>query len=539
MKRIHKLTAAVALTACAAGAVEMPRLFAGNHAAPASASATATSGFSSHDVNADAVSAVYRKGAAGHPHEGGLQETSQRASAKRYGENENIGVAASVDLTRYAMPVQNQGQVDSCVTWAIDYGMLGWYARRDGHAGYPFAPMYTYTQINGGQNVGTNPANALYVAKTQGTDTWADYWQGAYNWTTGPTQAERNNAAANKIQGYHYLFLGSNQGVYGQNAIVNALANGQPVAIGIQIRKGFDNMTATTPDSDTTTPSRGGHEILALGYDASGLLVQNSWGTDWGNKGFGRLAWNVVQTDISNAWVLDGSFASTTNTTTNSNTTKPVMGTVTVQTPNGYNANGIVPTRVQWPTATSANGVSRYAVYVSTNGRGWVDISSQLASKTATSLTVNLTPGSTYRFGVSAVDNNNAQSTYSYSDTITAHLYEDSVLNAQSPWTTYNWAQASGGTAITTSSAGATATLNFTGRGVSLVAPKFATAGQVYVYIDGRYVSTVDEYAATMTPHTTVFGWYWSQSGSHTISLRVAGTSGRPRVDIDAFAVLS
>ena len=41
------------------------------------------------------------------------------------------------------------------------------------------------------------------------------------------------------------------------------------------------------------------HAILALGYDSEGLLLQNSWGTDWGNKGYGKVYW---------AWALKGVF---------------------------------------------------------------------------------------------------------------------------------------------------------------------------------------------------------------------------------------
>ena len=41
--------------------------------------------------------------------------------------------------------------------------------------------------------------------------------------------------------------------------------------------------------------------MLALGYNQSGLLFQNSWGTGFGNRGLGRLSWRVVQNDVSEA----------------------------------------------------------------------------------------------------------------------------------------------------------------------------------------------------------------------------------------------
>jgi C1A family cysteine protease len=33
--------------------------------------------------------------------------------------------------------------------------------------------------------------------------------------------------------------------------------------------------------------AQGGHAVALVGYDASSFFVRNSWGTDWGNKGFG------------------------------------------------------------------------------------------------------------------------------------------------------------------------------------------------------------------------------------------------------------
>src|SRR5262245_9298265 len=38
----------------------------------------------------------------------------------------------SVNLRNYAVPVGNQGAVGSCVAWAIDYAMLGWYSKKAG-----------------------------------------------------------------------------------------------------------------------------------------------------------------------------------------------------------------------------------------------------------------------------------------------------------------------------------------------------------------------------------------------------------------------
>ncbi|REI39135.1 peptidase C1, partial [Xanthomonas oryzae pv. oryzae] len=67
-----------------------------------------------------------------------------------------------------------------------------------------------------------------------------------------------------------------------------ALASSTPVLIGFYTRRGFDELSPTNQvDYDINTPKLGGHGVVALGYDKEGLIVENSWGTYWGNKGFG------------------------------------------------------------------------------------------------------------------------------------------------------------------------------------------------------------------------------------------------------------
>ena len=224
---------------------------------------------------------------------------------------------SSVDLRQWAVPVRNQGQVGSCVEYAINYAMMGWYAKRDGLAGSPYAPMYIYSQLVGGQGgptVGTHPYDALTMSVAQGVDTAADYTQGAWtNYSTLPTAAERVNAAHYKIRGFTRLFASQNGNVStAATTLKNALAAGHPVAITIQVRHGFDVLgDDPAVDTDTTSAIRGQHEVLALGYNSSGLLIQNSWGStdsSWPNNstGFGRLGWTVVNHDVLEADTISG-----------------------------------------------------------------------------------------------------------------------------------------------------------------------------------------------------------------------------------------
>jgi hypothetical protein len=221
---------------------------------------------------------------------------------------------ASVDLRAYAMPVANQGAVNSCVTWSIDYALMGWYAKKLGIPGVPLAPMYTYSQLVGGRNVGTRPIDVLTMGMNQGVDAAAHYTQGAYsNYTTLPTAAEKLNAKHWRIRSFRQLFYSDTGNVSTAGSIIKSqLAAGRPVSILMRERTGLFKL-ADDPavDTDTTSASPGNHDVLALGYNSAGVLVQNSWGTNgaWNannRTGYGRISWNVLNHDVLEADTISG-----------------------------------------------------------------------------------------------------------------------------------------------------------------------------------------------------------------------------------------
>lgn len=306
---------------------------------------------------------------------------------------------ASVDLRAWAVTPGDQGAVSSCVTWAIDYGMLGWYANYTGRGGQPFAPMYTYSQINGGVDAGAWPTDALEIARTQGSDTRAHYTQGDYDWFTKPTAAERANAANYKITDYTTLFAGANQ-AGNQLALKQALAANKPVAVEIAVRHGFDVLGSnpSAVDNDTTSSIRGYHEVLAVGYDATGLLIENSWGTYWANGGFGRLSWNVVQQDLVEADVMDG-FAP--KPPTGPAVTPPMMRVVSARRAAAPGKGWIVTYKVAWKGLLGAGGaIAGYEAWFQMDGRPFVPV--KLASPTSTSFQLVTRTGHHYRIAARA-----------------------------------------------------------------------------------------------------------------------------------------
>jgi len=473
-----------------------------------------------------------------------------QVSAKPLSTAAVTSLPTSVDLSSWAPTSRNQGALGSCVTWAIDYGMLGWYERHDRGQAVDFNPMYTFAQVKQSDGQGgyyaPQPAT-LNVATVQGNDTFADDPQNILDYTTLPTSAQRANAANYRVTGAQELFSNTSTvggGLWGQQQIQAQLAANHPVAIAFHVRQGFDALNATGHtgyyDSDYTTSYRGNHEVLAVAYDSYGLWILNSWGTGFGRNGYAELSWDVVQNDVFEAAVISG-FASST-----ADTTKPVVSTVgqvmpsTVTTAgSAVDSVGRVPVRVSWSASDAGgSGLASYSAFVSVNGT-WTQLTT---SGTATSTIVRLAPGTNrYQFAVRAIDGAGNQSDWTYGTSFTLTTYQESssAIVYTGSWGRYAWTSAFGGYENTSSTTGSTATFTFTGRNVAWIAPTASNRGTATVSIDGTAVATRDLYSSTAVGKVVDYSYQWATNGTHTIRVRVNGTTGRPAIDVDAFVVMS
>ncbi len=229
-----------------------------------------------------------------------LEATAPRPTAdatKRKKKHQTL--PASVDLTKYAATPGDQGQVGSCVAWSIDYSAYSILEHEQGISGGPQAPMYTYSQIVRGQNVGTSPEQHFQIATTQGVDARSDYQQGDFDYTTQPTASETANAANWKLSGYTPLHTGNQI----KNDVESALGQGEPVTIAIPVYDSFFYLTPRQAASYTYSPAAGeqyagGHEITIVGYNSKGVRVENSWGKGWGDHGYVNLSWSYLANQV-------------------------------------------------------------------------------------------------------------------------------------------------------------------------------------------------------------------------------------------------
>jgi len=187
---------------------------------------------------------------------------------------------------------------------------------------------------------------------------------------------------------------------------------------------------------------------------------------------------------------------------------------------------------------SGGSGVRRYILARSVNGGTWSTVAAGIPP--GSSYPVTLASGKTYRFRIRAVDYDNNASTWRYGPTFATRLVQQSstAVHYAKTWITSSKSVFSGGSLKSAQAAGASATYTATGRAYAFVTTTGPTRGKAKVYVNGVLKATVDLYSASETYRVQAWSIGYSTSSSRTIKVVVLGTSGRPRVDVDAFLVL-
>ncbi|MGW1433306.1 N-acetylmuramoyl-L-alanine amidase [Streptomyces sp. NPDC002431] len=117
-------------------------------------------------------------------------------------------------------------------------------------------------------------------------------------------------------------------------------------------------------------------------------------------------------------------------------------------------------------------------------------------------------------------------------------IMQETAATKTGTWTTKSSTSYLGGKSYSSSKKNAALSWTFTGRSVALVASRASGSGQVYVYVDGKKVSTVDLKSSTTKYRDALWTKSWSSSAKHTVKIVVVATSGRPTVTADGIVYL-
>ena len=204
-----------------------------------------------------------------------------------------------VDLSSKFPTPGDQGQQSSCTAWATGYAMRSYYEgrRRNWNFSSPgqiISPAYIYNRLHdfrGSCDTGTAISEALNLLKTDGAPPLSMYPYSENDCTRPPNAELVRTGSAFRISAWNAVDNKRLDDAKGQ------LANGNPVVFGMDVSEQFENLTGPTIYDDVSSPRTGGHAMVLVGYSErrQAFKVMNSWGTQWGDGGFGWVSYRAVR----------------------------------------------------------------------------------------------------------------------------------------------------------------------------------------------------------------------------------------------------
>lgn len=202
----------------------------------------------------------------------------------------------AVDLSSNMPPVGDQGRQGSCVGWASAYALKSSQEFREegwslGTSNHLFSPAWIYNQINGGWDGGSLPSDALRLLVAKGADTLDHFPYDDRNCTRRPDAPSMNRAL--RFKALRWAAVPNDT-----DKIRKLVAAGRALLIAIDVYPSFMNLTAARPVyQDRSGRLLGGHALCLMGYDDGKRAFKfiNSWGTRWGDRGYGWLTYDFVK----------------------------------------------------------------------------------------------------------------------------------------------------------------------------------------------------------------------------------------------------
>jgi len=150
------------------------------------------------------------------------------------------------------------------------------------------------------EDAGCQIRNAIKSVNKQGVCPESLWQYDITKFATRPPQSCYDAALKDKVVSYHRVF--------GLTSMKACITEGFPFSIGVRVYENFPMDTITGIIPMPLGEEIGGHAMLVVGYSdiAKMFLVRNSWGVEWGIKGYGVIPYNYISNPLlaSDFWTI-------------------------------------------------------------------------------------------------------------------------------------------------------------------------------------------------------------------------------------------
>ena len=235
------------------------------------------------------------------------EESASLSWALQHSEQPTLSAAeikalpAKYDFSSQMPPIHDQGSLGSCTAQAVTISME--YQLKQQDNAQTLSPLFLY--YNERKLMGTirEDSGASLSDGIKAISTWGVCRESMWTYSDDKKKFMVKPPKSAYEDAKNYMGLDgirTSNVRYTLDAIKSRLAKGIPVVFGIYVYPSFESekteKTGKVPMPGTKERPIGGHALMFTGYDdeTKEFKFANSWGTKWGDNGYGYLKYDYV-----------------------------------------------------------------------------------------------------------------------------------------------------------------------------------------------------------------------------------------------------
>lgn len=228
-----------------------------------------------------------------------------------------MSYSSKINLSIYSPSVVDQGRIGSCAENALST-TLSLLSNETGHPIAPLSRLQVYYDVRTlmgtvSTDSGSDMHDLFVAAQTKGFASETS-WNYSHLITDVPTAAVVAEASLHKVDSFdHKDGEGAMNWVVRENWIKSVLSEGKTVLMSALVPKWFTSehgaLNTLNIHGDNTIV--GDHAFTIVGYDDAldngngAFIIQNSWGTTWGDHGLGVIGYNSFGMSVADGQLSD------------------------------------------------------------------------------------------------------------------------------------------------------------------------------------------------------------------------------------------